>query len=91
MSGFPVVCFVSVFFIPIINSMAAAGVVSLPGMMTGQILAGSSPLEAAKYQIMIMLLITTGTGLGAITAVWIAAKHLFDERSRLCLSRLGGT
>ncbi len=74
--------------IPIINAMAAAGVVSLPGMMTGQILAGSPPLEAAKYQIMILLLIAAGTGLGAITAVWISSKHLFDERQRLRLERL---
>lgn len=74
--------------IPIINAMAAAGVVSLPGMMTGQVLAGSPPLEAAKYQIMILLLIAAGTGLGAITAVWISSKHLFDERQRLRLERL---
>lgn len=74
--------------IPIINAMAAAGVVSLPGMMTGQILAGSPPLEAAKYQIMILLLIAAGTGLGAITAVWISSSHLFDGRQRLRLERL---
>ncbi len=74
--------------IPIINAMAAAGVVSLPGMMTGQILAGSPPLEAAKYQIMILLLIAAGTGLGAITAVWISSRHLFDERQRLRLERM---
>ena len=74
--------------IPIINAMAAAGVVSLPGMMTGQILGGSPPLEAAKYQIMILLLIAVGTGLGAIVAVWIGSSRLFDERQRLRLDRL---
>ncbi|MEW7980469.1 MAG: iron export ABC transporter permease subunit FetB [Candidatus Sedimenticola endophacoides] len=74
--------------IPIINAMAAAGVVSLPGMMTGQILAGSPPLDAAMYQIMIMLLIAVGTSLGAIVAVWIASRRLFDERQRLRLDRL---
>ncbi|MES9963946.1 MAG: iron export ABC transporter permease subunit FetB [Candidatus Sedimenticola sp. 20ELBAFRAG] len=74
--------------IPIINAMAAAGVVSLPGMMTGQILGGSPPMEAAKYQIMIMLLIAAGTGLGAIVAVWIGSYRLFDERQRLRLDRL---
>ena len=74
--------------IPIINAMATAGVVSLPGMMTGQILAGSPPLEAAKYQIMILLLIAVGTGLGAIVAVWIGSYRLFDERQRLRLDRL---
>jgi putative ABC transport system permease protein len=74
--------------IPIVNSMAAAGIVSLPGMMTGQILAGSPPLEAAKYQLMILLLIAAGTGFGATAAVWIGARRLFDERERLRLDRL---
>jgi putative ABC transport system permease protein len=74
--------------IPIINAMGAAGVVSLPGMMTGQILAGSPPLEAAKYQILIMLLISAGTGFGATAAVWLASRRLFDERQRLRLDRL---
>lgn len=74
--------------IPIINSMAAAGVVSLPGMMTGQILAGSPPFEAAKYQILIMLLISAGTGFGATAAVWLGSRRLFDDRQRLRLDRL---
>ncbi|RDH86631.1 MAG: iron export ABC transporter permease subunit FetB [endosymbiont of Escarpia spicata] len=74
--------------IPIINAMAAAGVVSLPGMMTGQILAGSPPFEAAKYQILILLLISAGTGFGATAAVWLGSRRLFDERQRLRLDRL---
>ena len=74
--------------IPIINAMAAAGIVSLPGMMTGQILAGAPPVEAVKYQILIMFLISAGTGLGTLAAVSIGARHLFDERQRLCLDRL---
>ena len=74
--------------IPIINAMAAAGVVSLPGMMTGQILAGAAPVEAVKYQILIMFLIAAGTGLGTLVAVSIGSKQLFDERQRLSLDRL---
>jgi putative ABC transport system permease protein len=74
--------------IPIINSMTTAGIVSLPGMMTGQILAGSPPDEAARYQIMIMFLIAAGTGLGSLTAVWLGSSHLFDERQRLRMDRL---
>jgi putative ABC transport system permease protein len=76
--------------IPIINAMAAAGVVSLPGMMTGQILAGTPPVEAVKYQILIMFLIAVGTGLGTMAAVMIGSRRLFDERQRLCLDRLRG-
>lgn len=74
--------------IPITNAMAAAGLVSLPGMMTGQILAGNPPLDAVKYQILIMFLIAGGTGFGTLAAVWLTSHRLFDERDRLRLERL---
>ncbi|MDA0235481.1 MAG: ABC transporter permease, partial [Proteobacteria bacterium] len=74
--------------IPIINAMAAAGIVSLPGMMTGQILAGTAPVEAVKYQILVMFLIAGGTGFGTVVAVSLGARRLFDERQRLRLDRL---
>jgi putative ABC transport system permease protein len=74
--------------IPIINAMSVAGLVSLPGMMTGQILAGTPPLEAVKYQILIMFLIAAGTGMGTITAIVIGCRRLFDDRERLRLDRL---
>ncbi|MDR3435607.1 ABC transporter permease [Telmatospirillum sp.] len=73
---------------PVINSMAATGVVSLPGMMTGQILGGVAPMEAVKYQILIMFLISGGTGLGAVAAVLGSARRLTDSRHRLRLDRL---
>jgi putative ABC transport system permease protein len=59
-------------------------------MMTGQILAGSPPVEAVKYQILIMFLIAGGTGLGVMAALWLTARRLFDERHRLRLDRLKG-
>ena len=73
---------------PIVNSMAAAGLVSLPGMMTGQILSGVDPTEAVKYQILIIFLIAGGTGFGALTAVLAAAARITDGRHRLRLDRL---
>ncbi|GEK49036.1 ABC transporter permease [Bisbaumannia pacifica] len=73
---------------PMINAMAAAGVVSLPGMMTGQILAGSPPALAVKYQILVMFAITLGTGFGALAAVSMGSRRLFDKRERLRLKRL---
>jgi putative ABC transport system permease protein len=76
--------------IPIINAMTTAGIVSLPGMMTGQILAGSPPMEAAKYQLMILFLIAAGTGLGSMSAVLLGSQRLFDARSRLRRDRLRG-
>jgi putative ABC transport system permease protein len=73
---------------PIVNSMAATGLVALPGMMTGQILAGVAPQEAVKYQILIMFLIAGGTTLGATAAVMGGARRLTDARHRLRLDRL---
>lgn len=74
--------------IPIINSMAVAGLVSLPGMMTGQILGGSPPEAAVRYQILIMFTIAAGTGFGTVAAVWLGSRRLFDTRQRLRLDRL---
>jgi putative ABC transport system permease protein len=74
--------------IPIVNAMTTAGIVSLPGMMTGQILAGSPPLEAAKYQLLILFLIAAGTGMGCVFAVLTGSRRLFDDRARLRCERL---
>ncbi len=74
--------------IPTINTMSAAGLVSIPGMMTGQILSGVDPMEAVKYQILIIFLIAGGTGLGLFAAVVAGARRLTDDRQRLRLDRL---
>ncbi len=74
--------------VPMLNALASAGIVSLPGMMTGQILAGADPMEAVKYQILIMFLIASGSGFGALIAVRLGARRLFDDRQRLRLDRL---
>ncbi len=73
---------------PSINAMAAIGVVSLPGMMTGQILSGVDPGEAVKYQLLVMFLITGATGMAVILATLGSARALTDERHRLRLDRL---
>lgn len=74
--------------IPTINAMATAGLVSLPGMMTGQILAGSSPIVAVQYQILILFLITVSTGCAILLAIRFLRGRLFDERARLRLDRV---
>ena len=74
--------------VPIINQMSAAGVVTLPGIMTGQILAGLDPMEAVKYQILLMFLLAGGSGLAAAGAAFLAARGLTDVRQRLRLDRL---
>lgn len=73
---------------PILSAMAVTGLVSLPGMMTGQILAGADPVEATKYQVMIMFLIAGATGLAVVLAGLVAVLLLTDERHRLRLDRL---
>ena len=74
--------------LPIINQMSAAGVVTLPGIMTGQILAGMDPMEAAKYQILLIFLLSGGSGLAAVAVVYLAAMRLTDDRQRLRIDRL---
>jgi putative ABC transport system permease protein len=74
--------------LPAINQMSAAGVVTLPGIMTGQILAGMDPLEAAKYQILLLFLLSGGSGLAAVAVVYLAAMRLTDDRQRLRIDRL---
>lgn len=73
---------------PIVNAMAASGIVSLPGMMTGQIIAGVDPIDAAKYQVLIMFIIAGGTALGTTGGVFGTLWLLTDDRHRLRLDRL---
>lgn len=74
--------------LPTLNQMAVVGVVSLPGMMTGQVLAGQSPLQAVRYQIVIMFLIAAASGLGTVGAVLLAFRHLFSKDHMFLAARL---
>jgi len=74
--------------IPIINSMMVTGLVSLPGMMTGQILAGASPIDAVRYQIVIMFMIASATALGTFGVVLLAFNRLLSKDHRLRLDLL---
>ena len=60
--------------IPIANSLFAVGLVSLPGMMTGQILSGTSPLIASRYQIMVMCMVFGSAGISAAVYLFITKK-----------------
>ena len=74
--------------IPIINSMAAAGIVSLPGMMTGQILAGSPPMQAVAYQIVVMFMLAAAVACGAMMVVVLAGRHFMGNDATLRLDRM---
>ncbi len=66
--------------IPMINSLFAVGLVSLPGMMTGQILSGVSPLIAAKYQIVVMTMLFGASGISAAIYLVLAGRQLAEPR-----------
>ncbi len=74
--------------LPTINTMSAAGIITLPGIMTGQILAGMDPIEAARYQILLMFLPSGGSILAVVLAAWLGLWRLTDSRHRLRLDRL---
>jgi putative ABC transport system permease protein len=75
---------------PMLNAMATTGLVALPGMMTGQIIAGADPVGAAKYQMLIMFLIAGATALGSFLAAVGGVMLLTDERHRLRQNTIAG-
>lgn len=68
---------------PTINSMMVVGLVSLPGMMTGQILAGADPTQAVRYQIVTMFFICVGSTLSCTLSALLVVRRFFDGRGRL--------
>jgi putative ABC transport system permease protein len=65
-------------FNPVIANVAIVGLISLPGMMTGQILGGSSPIIAVKYQIMLMVTIFSSSIISVFFSIYFADKKVFD-------------
>lgn len=69
--------------LPAIDSTKVVGLISLPGAMTGLILAGVDPLTAIRYQIVVMYMLLAATALAALTTARLAEHHLFDHAHRL--------
>lgn len=69
--------------IPAINSMMTVGLVSIPGMMTGQILAGSDPVVAIKYQIVVMLMLVASTAIGSMLVVHVIRRRCFTRAHQM--------
>jgi putative ABC transport system permease protein len=67
--------------IPIINSFFAVGLISLPGMMTGQIMSGVSPLIAVRYQIMVMCMLFGAAGLSTVCFLTLIRSHEYFARA----------
>ena len=69
--------------IPTVNGMMTVGVVQLPGMMTGQILAGASPLTAIRYQIVVVFMLAVATALGSLLFVRLAVARYLTPAHQL--------
>ncbi len=72
--------------IPSINALMTVGLVSLPGMMTGQILSGTQPLTAIKYQILVMLMLVASTAIGSLIVVHIVRRRCFTKAHQMVIS-----
>ena len=70
---------------PTLNSMLVVGVVSLPGMMTGQILAGADPTQAIRYQIVTMFLICVSSTLGCTISALLTYRRFFNKNQQFSL------
>lgn len=68
---------------PTLNSMLVVGIVSLPGMMTGQILAGADPTQAVRYQIVTMFLICVSSTLGCTLSALLIYRRFFNREQQL--------
>jgi len=84
----PVADALRVGMVPTINSMLVMGLVSLPGMMTGQILQGGAPAAAVRYQIVVLFMIASATALGLVAVVLLAYLGLTSRDHQLRLERL---
>lgn len=71
--------------IPAINSLMGVGLVALPGMMTGQILAGASPQDAVRYQVVVMLMMVATTAFAAFMALWLVRRRCFGPAANVLL------
>ena len=69
--------------IPTVNSLTVVGIVSLPGMMTGQIIAGSDPLLAVRYQIVVMFMLGSAVALAAVVVVLGYRRTFFTHAEQL--------
>ncbi|HEY3376304.1 MAG TPA: iron export ABC transporter permease subunit FetB [Armatimonadota bacterium] len=72
--------------IPSVNGMLVVGIVSLPGMMTGQILAGQDPTQAVHYQVVVMYMITAAAAFTSVIGVVAAIRQTFTAAQQLRLA-----
>ncbi len=69
--------------IPSINALMTVGLVSLPGMMTGQTLAGADPMTSVKYQIIVMLMLVASSAISSIFVLHVVRRLCFSKAQQL--------
>ena len=69
--------------VPTIDSSKTLGIVSLPGMMSGLILAGVSPIDAVKYQILVTFMLIATTSISSFIAIYLSYKSFYNENLQL--------
>ncbi|MEN8079139.1 iron export ABC transporter permease subunit FetB [Clostridioides difficile] len=74
---------IKISILPTLDSAKTLGIVALPGMMTGLILAGTSPLMAIKFQIMVTFMILSSTSIATMLATYLSYKSFFNERKQI--------
>lgn len=74
---------IKIAIIPTIDSAKTLGVVSLPGMMTGLILGGASPMEAIKFQIMVTFMILSSSSIAVLMSIYLSYRQFFNSRKQL--------
>ncbi|TPX68518.1 hypothetical protein SpCBS45565_g03052 [Spizellomyces sp. 'palustris'] len=74
--------------LPVLNNMSVMGLISIPGMMTGQILGGAKIADAVRYQQIIMFMISASCAIATVMAVLSCAFIIFDDHSRLRMDRI---
>lgn len=69
--------------IPIVDRVKSLGIVSIPGMMAGMIIAGANPIYAAQYQFVIMLMLFAAAGLTSMTSTYLVSGYVFTDADQL--------
>ncbi|WP_336343575.1 ABC transporter permease [Halalkalicoccus ordinarius] len=77
--------------IPIVDRVKSLGIVSIPGMMAGMIIAGANPIYAAQYQFVIMLMLFSAAGLTSMTSTYLVSGYVFTDADQLDPAVLGTT
>ena len=76
---------IKIAIISTIDSAKTLGVVSLPGMMTGLILGGASPMEAIRFQIMVTFMVLSSSSIAVLMVIYLCYKYFFNDRKQLII------